>query len=407
MNKAKVRLDRTLSLSAMVFYGLGTIVGAGIYVLIGEIAGRAGVWAPLSFMIAAAIASFTGLSYAELVGRYPRSAGEAVYVQAAFQRKWLTQLTGWSVVFTGLVSAATLLKGFSGYFTSLFGGDAALVIAFVMLATCILACSGVKQSVGLAVSITVLELAGLALVMLASAETLAQPESWQQWYADLATPPWLGIAAAAFLAFYAFIGFEDMVNMAEEVKDAEQALPKAIVLAIVVSAGVYLVVAMVAVVAAPVELLAESQAPMATIVAQSSWFPVSLLSLISLVAILNGVIVQLLMASRVVYGLTQKSQALQFLSVLNRRTHVPVRATLVISVLILCFSLFFPLARLAQITSSIILLLFIVVNFALLVLKRRENEEGESQYTGFVTPKYIPVLGIVTSALLFVGQFYI
>ena len=106
----------------MVFYGLGTIIGAGIYVLIGEIVSQAGAWAPLSFIVAAVIASFTGLSYAELVGRYPRSAGEAIYVSEAFRQPWLTQLVWWSVVLTGLVSASTLLKGFVGYYMSLFGG---------------------------------------------------------------------------------------------------------------------------------------------------------------------------------------------------------------------------------------------------------------------------------------------
>lgn len=398
---ANPNLKRTLSLSAMVFYGLGTIIGAGIYVLIGEIVGEAGAWAPLSFVIAAIIASFTGLSYAELVGRYPRSAGEAVYVGEAFKQPWLTQLVGWSVVLTGLVSASTLLKGFSGYYISLFGGIDYVVISIALLLMCLLACAGVKQSVGVAVFITVLELLGLALVVFVSSEALVVEANWVRWQEALPNPSWVGISAAAFIAFYAFIGFEDMVNMAEEVKDASTALPKAIVITTIVSAVIYVVIAIVAVVAVPMRELALSAAPLTTIVSQSAWFPAPLLSVISLIAILNGAIVQLLMAPRVVYGMTKHSSSLRFLSAINGRTQTPVVATVGVSLLILVFALLLPLAQLAQLTSTIILCLFILVNAALIVFKRRES------YTGFQVYLWVPVLGIVTASLLLLAQLVI
>jgi amino acid transporter len=385
----------------MVFYGLGTIVGAGIYVLIGEIAGYAGSWAPLSFLAAALIASFTGLSYAELVGRYPRSAGEAVYVHAAFNQKWLSQLMGWAVVLTGLVSAATLLKGFSAYYINLFGGSSALVIIVAVFCIGLLACSGVKQSVGVAVVITIIELLGLLLVILASADALSMQTNWQKWQDGLSSPSWVGISAAAFLAFYAFIGFEDMVNMAEEVKDAERVLPKAIIIAVIVATLIYFIIAIVAVVVMPPEQLAKSQAPMAAIAEQSSWFPAPLLTLISLVAILNGAIVQLLMAPRVIYGLTSSSVRLQFLAKINPKTQTPLNATVVVCLFILLFALALPLARLAQLTSAIILIIFVVVNAALLLVKQREP------YGGFMVPACIPVLGMLTSSILFAGQFFI
>lgn len=223
-------LKRTLSLIAMVFYGLGTIVGAGIYVLIGEITAEAGAWSPLAFVTAAVIAGFTGLSYAELVGRYPRSAGEAAYIEKAFQKAWLTQLVGWSVVLTGLVSAATLLKGFSGYFIDLFGGIEYIIITTTIVFMCLLACSGVKQSVGFAVAVTLLELLGLLLVIVVSTNELTVTAHWQRWAHGLIDFSWSGIIGATLLAFYAFIGFEDMVNMAEEVEEASTTLPKAIIL---------------------------------------------------------------------------------------------------------------------------------------------------------------------------------
>ncbi len=398
MPKTQPRLKRTLSLSAMVFYGLGTIIGAGIYVLIGEIVAEAGAWAPLSFVIAAAIASFTGLSYAELVGRYPRSAGEAVYVQEAFKQPWLTQLVGWSVVLTGLVSASTLLKGFAGYFITLFGGVDVVVITVAITLMCLLACSGVKQSVGVAVTVTILELVGLLLVVLVSAESLTVEANWQRWWQGLPAPSWIGISAAAFLAFYAFIGFEDMVNMAEEVKDASNALPKAIIIATCAATIIYIIIAFVAVVAVPMDALANSTAPLTTIVSGSDWFPAPLLSVISLIAILNGAIVQLLMAPRVVYGITQSSPTLQFLSVINARTQTPVIATIFISLLILLFTLTFPLAVLAQLTSTIILCLFTLINIALIVFKRRDS------YSGFQVYIWVPVLGVIMSMLLLIIQ---
>ena len=395
---SKVALKRTISLSWMVFYGLGTIIGAGIYVLIGEIVAAAGPWAPLSFIIAAVIASFTGLSYAELVGRFPRSAGEAVYVQEAFRQPWLTKLVGWSVVLTGLVSAATLLKGFSGYFISLFGGLDYWIIATAISAICILACTGVKQSVSVAVMITVLEILGLLMVVFVSADSLIIEDNWQRWWVALPNPSWTGISAAAFLAFYAFIGFEDMVNMAEEVKDASHNLPKAIIITTIISTVIYLLIAMVAVIVIPAKTLSVSTAPLASIVAQSTWMPTALMSVISLVAILNGAIVQLLMAPRVVYGMTLSSSRLQFLSTINPRTQTPIVATVAVSLLVLIFALLLPLAQLAKLTSTIILCLFILVNSALVVFKQRLD------YDGFQVYAWVPVLGMITSTLLLIAQ---
>jgi len=334
-----------------VFYGLGTIVGAGIYVLIGKISGLAGPWTPFAFLIAAVISSFTGLSYAELVGRFPRSAGEAVYIENAFHRSWLTQLVGWSVVLTGVVSASTLLKGFAGYFISLFGGSESVIIVISLSCIALLACSGVKQSVNLAVAITFLELGGLLIVVLVSTEPLTNAANWENWLEGLQMPSWTGIAAASFLAFYAFIGFEDMVNMAEEVTDAAVALPKAIIIAIACSGGIYLIIGLVAIIAVPGAELAASISPLTTVVENSSWFPAYLMTLISLIAILNGAIVQLLMAPRVVYGITQNSSHLGFLAAINARTQTPVLSTILVALLILTFTLWLPITQLAQLTS--------------------------------------------------------
>ena len=241
----------------------------------------------------------------------------------------------------------------------------------------------------------------MLIVVLVSAEPLSSATSWRNWADGLNSPSWTGVAAASFLALYAFIGFEDMVNMAEEVTDAATALPKAIIIAIACSAGIYVVVGLVAVVAMPSTELASSNSPLTTMVEHSTWFPAYLMTLISLITILNGAIVQVLMAPRVVYGITQNTRRLAFLAAINPRTQTPVSATIVVTLLILAFTLWLPITQLAQLTSTIILCLFILINSALLIIKRRGSHAGFEVYF------WIPVAGIITSFLLLVAQFII
>ncbi|MFT6790861.1 MAG: APA family basic amino acid/polyamine antiporter [Cellvibrionaceae bacterium] len=400
MGNTSVKLKRTLSLPAMVFYGLGTIVGAGIYVLIGKIAGLAGPWTPVAFVVAAVIAGFTGLSYAELVSRHPRSAGEAVYVQKAFNTVWLAQVVGWAVVLTGLVSASTLLKGYAGYFIYLIGGSEFSIITLTVIAVGGLVCIGVRQSVGVTVAMTLLEVAGLLLVVLVSADQMIEPERWEYWQKSLTIFNWQSVAAASFLAFYAFIGFEDMVNMAEEVKDVSVALPRAIFISLFLATVIYALVSIVAVVAFDPQALAQSPVPLATMTEKSTWLSPKILAGISLIAIVNGVIVQLLMVPRVIYGITSESRLLGPLGRIHPATQTPVNATLLTALLVWLFALSLPLTLLAKITSTIILLIFILINTALIILKIT------SSHSGFQAPIWAPVLGIVTSLLLLTAQLF-
>lgn len=393
-----VVLRRSLSGVAMVFFGLGTIIGAGIYVLIGAVAGEAGSWTPLSFLVAAVVAAFTGLSYSELVARHPRSAGEAVYVGAAFRQRWLSRLVGWAVVVTGLVSAATLARGFAGYLQELLPVPQWAAITSLVVALALLAVAGVRQSVGVAVAVTVLEIVGLVLVVAASSGSWTSPQRWQSWSDGLANPSWLGVAAGAFLAFYAFIGFEDMVNMAEEVRDVSRALPRAIVIAIAVSTVAYLVVAFVAVVSVAPQQLADSQAPLTTLVAEASWLPPTVITVISLLAIVNGVVVQLLMGPRVMYGLSRDEGDIRFFGRLAGRTQTPVLATTAFAALVLVCALALPLARLAQVTSAVILLVFVLVNLSLIRLRRTEP------FAGFQVPRAVPYLGAASCVGLLIAQ---
>lgn len=393
-----VELRRSVSMIGMALFGLGTIVGAGIYVLIGEIAADAGSWAPLSFLVAAVVASLTGLSYSELVSRHPRSAGEAVYVNAAFGRPWLATAVGWAVVGTGLVSAATLSRGFAGYLHELTGLVDWAGICLLIVVVTGLAIWGVRQSVSVAVGVTVIEVAGLLLVVIATSPQWVDPANWQRWQEGLEPVPWLGMAGGAFLAFYAFIGFEDMVNMAEEVRDVRRAMPRAIMIAIVASTLIYLAVATVAVVAVDPQVLGGTDAPVSALVADSSWLSPTTMTVVSLLAIVNGVVVQMLMGPRVIYGLTRGNAARNPLGRLWGPTRTPAWATLLVAVVVLAFALTMPLSRLAQITSALILVVFTVVNLGLIRLQRAEPHDG------YRVPRWVPFAGAATCALLLVAQ---
>ena len=212
-------LKRTLSLAQITFYGLGTILGAGIYVLVGKVAGTAGLYAPLAFVVAALLAGLTGLSYAELAARHPKSAGEAVYVQDGFRWRPLSMLVGFLIILTGIVSAATIANGFVGYLHVFIDVPDWLAITLLVLALGALAAWGIAESVMAATAITLVEVGGLLLVLAVAGGSFADlPARLPELIPPFEVPVWQGILLGAFLAFYAFIGFEDMANVAEEVR---------------------------------------------------------------------------------------------------------------------------------------------------------------------------------------------
>ena len=393
-----VTLKRSLSLWKLVLYGVGTMLGAGIYVLISKIAGSAGMYAPLAFLVSAIIVSFSALSYAELSSRLPVSAGEAAYVNAAFHRKSLSILMGIAVLTTGIVSAATISRGFAGYLNEFIEIQSVWSITILVLSVGVLAALGVDAAVGVVVAITFVELAGVVFVIVGGAgELISAPRQLSELVPPFDPGVMITIVSGSFLAFYAFIGFEDMVNMAEEVRDVEKTLPKAIILALVITTTLYLLVALVAVLTLPMEKLINSQAPFTDIVRHHGLIPAWLISLISLVAVLNGVMVQVVMASRVLYGMGRQGFAPKILGAVHLRTQTPLWATGVTTVTVLVLALGFPIESLARGTSFVMLCVFIMVNAALIKLKRNANP---SQTAGVQYPLYIPVLGVILSALL-------
>ena len=369
------QLKRSLSLPTVVFYGLGTILGAGVYVLIGKVAAAAGYYAPLAFLLAAVIAFFTAISYAELSSRLPFSAGEAVYVRRGLQKPGLAAFVGWMVVITGVVSAATLCKGFVGYLQIFMDVSPNIAITLSLLGLTALAAWGIQESAFVISLITLIEVGGLLFVIgVALTSTHNGGQNPMTVLPDLSWADSTGIVLGAFIAFYAFIGFEDMVNIAEEVKNPRKVLPKAILIAIIISTILYLLVSVLAIRVLPLDVLANSDAPLATMVAYDQRFSPQLISVISLIAILNGALVQLIMGSRVLYGMGTRGGAPKFFAKIYSRTQTPVLSTVLLAVTILILALSISLVGLAQITSFVILCVFALIHLSLIALKRREPE---------------------------------
>ncbi|MEM8977829.1 MAG: APC family permease, partial [Pseudomonadota bacterium] len=301
------RLRRSLNTPLLTLYGLGVTVGAGIYVLVGTTVSVAGAYAPISFLVAALVVAFTAFSYAELSTRFPVSAGEAAYVEHGFQSGTLATVVGLAVALSGMVSASAVAIGAASYLQDLIpASETVLIIGIVALMGAV-AMWGITQSVTVAASITIVELGGLFLVVIwgfGVADPLGT--DLREMVPPFTGPHWASIGAASLLAFFAFVGFEDMVNVAEEVKDPVSVLPKSIVLTLIIASLLYLATTAAVLMVVPMDALASSAAPLTLVFAGAPSSIQQSFSLVAIVATVNGVLIQMIMASRVLYGLADR-----------------------------------------------------------------------------------------------------
>lgn len=384
-------LRRAFSLPLLVLYGVGTTVGAGIYALLGEISAKAGALAPWSFVLSSLLAALTALSFAELSRRYPRSAATAMYIQQGFQSRWLGALAGYLVAVAGIVSGAALLNGMAAYLQVLVEVPRPVIIVSAAAALTGLTIWGMVQSAWVAALICVIEVSGLLWICFLSADAVVL--SQVDWRALAPTTQALpAVTAGAVLAFYAYIGFEDMVEVAEEVRDVQRTLPRAIIVTLLVTTLLYLVLVISVQLALSPAVLAASDAPMATayqiLTGRDPW----VITVIGIIAIINGVLIQMIMASRVFYGLASRSQAPKVLGRVNSATQTPVVATLLTAALIFGLSLAGSIAALAQVTAIIMLVLFAVANLSLWLIKGRLED---ADIVGFRLPRPVPLLAFV------------
>ncbi len=388
------RLRRTIGIPGLVLYGLGTTIGAGIYALMGVIAGSAGLQAPIAFALASGIAAFTAASFAELAARFPRAGGEAVYVLEGLGSPRTAQLVGLLAAMAGIVSAATVCRAFGGTLLELAGLSRVVTTLAGVAVIGAVAAWGIRESVMAASLMTLLEAGGLLLVIVTAGDAWAAlparlPELWP---AD--GQAWIGVGSAAILCFFAFLGFEDMVNVAEEVRDVRRALPLAIGITLFITVGLYVLTSTIAILSVPPAELAASEAPLVLVFERNGGSP-ALLGWIALLAMLNGALVQTVKSSRVLYGLADVGVLWRQLASIHPRTRTPVRATLFVIALIALLATSLPVETLAVGTSSITLATFALANLAL----ARLHAVGPPA-TGFSVPRWVPIAGFALTLLL-------
>lgn len=391
-------LKRAVGPVLLTLYGIGVTVGAGIYVLVGEVAGVAGMAAPVAFVLAGMLAGLSAISYAELSTRFPKAGGEATYVNAAFARPWLTTTVGLLVAFSGVTSSAAVLLGFVGYLNELIAVPGWIALFGVVAFLAVVTFWGVAQSLIVVAITTLIEIGGLLLVIGAGLPVLdevpaALPDIWPGLDAAL----WLLVLSSSVLAFFAFIGFEDIVNMAEEVKEPNRTLPIAIITTLIVSTLLYVMLTVISVLSVDPAQLGNSGAPLAHVFEANGGNP-AILSTIAILAVVNGALIQMIMASRLFYGMARLGRLPQVLAHVNPVTRTPDVAILGVALIVLVFALTLPIAELASYASLAVLSVFCLANAALLVLRRAADME----HAAFKAPIYVPVLGLVASFALLV-----
>jgi APA family basic amino acid/polyamine antiporter len=391
-------LARKLGLWEVTLSGVGIILGAGIYALIGVAAKDAGnaVW--LSFAISAVAALFTALSYAELSSMYPRAGAEYEYTVAAVG-DYVAFVVGWLIIFSGIIAAAAVSLGFSGYFAALTGAPVILPAAVLVGLLMVVLLIGIRESALVAVIFTLVEAGGLLLIIIAGIPFLGSVN-----YLEM--PLGIsGVFTAAALVFFAFLGFEEMVKFSEETTSPERTVPKALMYALAICTILYILVCISAVSVIGWEGLAASDAPF-TAVAVAVWGDAGAvtLSVIALFATANTVLLLLLAASRISYGMARSGTLPGLLTRVHRTRHTPYVAIMAVSLASLLFLFLGDIGFVANVSNFTLFVTFIMVNGSVIILRLRNPGKTRP----FTIPGAIgkvpvfPVLGILSCALLFV-----
>lgn len=400
-------LRRSVGLMQMYFYGLGGMLGAGIYGLVGKAAGELGnaVW--LAFLVSMVAALLTGLSYASIGSRYPRAAGAAYVTQRAYRRPALTYVVGLAVMCSGLTSVATQSRVVAENLQSLapFQGMSVTVLAlgFLLLMAGIVF-RGIRECMWLNVLCTTIEALGLLLVIAVGVRYWGSANL-------LETPPAPGggdggigfvlLMQGAVLTFFSFIGFEDTLNIAEEVKNPRRTLPLGIIMAMVSATVIYMAVAITAVSVVPWRELAEAAGPLTAVVDRAApWFPQIAFLAITIFAVTNTALLNYVTASRLAYGMARQGFLPRVLARVHPGRRTPHVAVLVLLAIVSVLSLLGDITELASATVLLLLLVFTVVNGALVLLKLRPDEPPG----GFEVPMAVPALGAVVCLALLVNR---
>lgn len=383
------KLLRHLGFFSLIVYGLGDILGAGIYSLVGKVVGIAGPQAWMSFVLAAVTALITGLSYAECAARFPVAAGAAAFVKRAFNNNLLGTVMGVVVLGTGLASAATITVAFTGYFTKIWALPPVVVHIIFVVALSFLSFWGILLSSRVNMLLTLVEFSGLVAVIVVGFKLVDVSSLSTFWQNSVHGGNLSAVLTGVTVAFFAYIGFEDLCNLASEAKDPAKDIPRAILIGIIVSTILYLLVTIVLQLSVPAAKIATSEVPLLLIFEQAGLlFVVHSFAFIAMLAVGNTGLANAIMASRLLYGMTEEGLLPAYVGKVHTRRHTPWVAILITALSIYLLVFTGGLKELAQTTSLLIFLVFFAVHVSLFFIKWRHVS-----HDGFKIPIIIPVIG--------------
>ncbi len=397
------KLKRTLGLTEAVFFGTGSILGAGIYAIVGKVAGFSGNMTWLSFAIASVTALMSAFSYAELSSMFPHAGGEYVYAKKAFNQKMAIAL-GLIISINGIVSGATVSIGFAGYFSQLLEINLFIAALGIIGLVWLVNVSGIRQSSTVNIIFTIIEFCGLLLVIYAAFPYLGKVNYFE-------SPPggFNHVLLGAALSYFAYIGFEEIVKLSEETKKPEKNIPRALFLASSIVMIVYLVIAVCAISAIPWKELGESKHPLADIVNNElGKTGVIIISVIALFSTTNTILSNMMGSSRVLIYLGQENRKLKWLSIVSSKRKTPVFALILVAGLMIAFAAIGKLETVALIANFFIFITFLFVNIGVIVLRVKQADK-ERPYRIPLSIRNIPVpsiLGIVLTLLLLAYSVY-
>ncbi|MGI5992457.1 MAG: APC family permease [Methanosarcina sp.] len=391
--KEESELKNELNLLEIILVGIGNILGAGIYVLMGKAAGLAGNMVWFSFLFAGATAALSALSYMELASMYPRAGAEYEFVKRAFGER-VGLFVGLLVIYFVVITSSAVALGFGRYFSTLFGSGylTGTIGLFIFLSLIIV--YGIKESARLAILISLIEVSGLLIVIYSGLPYLGTVNYLE--FPDLS-----GIFEASTLVFFAFLGFEDIVRLSQETKEAEKTTPKALLIAIIFTVFLYICAAVTVVSVLDFRVLGISEAPLANVAEVSLGNDAfTLVSWIALFSTMNTVLVVMLGGSRIVYGMAYSGSLPKSLSRVHRTYHTPWVAILSIACLSILFVPFRDITIVANIANFMIFIVFFMVNLSLIKLRYTDPERNRSfkvplNIGRFPLPPFLGVLSII------------
>ncbi|SEQ45156.1 APC family permease [Microlunatus flavus] len=397
------KLRQSITGPLLYLFILGDVLGAGVYALMGVLAQEVGgaLWAPLA--VALLLALLTAGSYAELVTKYPRAGGAAIFAERAFRNDLIAFLVGFSMLAAGVTSAAGLALAFAGDYLGTFVDVPAVPAAVVFLAlVAALNARGISESLKSNVVMTVVEVSGLVIVIVTVAILLGRGGGEVSRVTELpaGVSPGAAVLGAAVIAYYSFVGFETSANVAEEVREPSRVYPRALFGALLTAGVVYVLVGLASAIALPTQDLSASSGPLLAVVAATGvGVPGWVFSLIALVAVANGALLTMIMASRVTYGMAEQGLLPRVLGRVLPGRRTPWVAIVATTVVAMLLTLVGDLSTLASTVVLLLLFVFISTNLAVLVLRRDRVEHRH-----FRVPAFVPVLGLASCVLLLTQQ---